>query len=196
MMDALASQLNSLPIKPGDVIAFSGNGLVGKAIRRGTRSPYSHVGIVLDRLDGRYRLAESSFFNGLPDFQQQPAIKGVQLHWLEDWLSAYRRDGAAFWVPLKDAIAHHQLPIFQQTLLQQHSNQATFSYRKMFTAWLRQYHFSLPPAKDQKHVYCAEMVAIALQKARILPPDLIPQYQTPATIVALPCFSSPETIYS
>ena len=195
-MVALASQLNSLPIKPGDVIAFSGNGLVGKAIRRGTRSPYSHVGIVLDCLDGRYRLAESSFFNALPDFQQQPAIKGVQLHWLEDWLSAYRQDGAAFWVPLKQAIACPQLPIFQKTLLQQHDRQAPFSYRKMLTAWLKQYHFSLPLAKDQTHVYCAEMVAIALQNAQILPPDLIPQHQTPASIVSLSCFSSPTILYS
>ncbi|MEL6259853.1 MAG: hypothetical protein AAFS06_02490 [Cyanobacteria bacterium J06631_12] len=195
-MVALASQLSSLPIKPGDVIAFSGNGLVGKAIRQSTRSRYSHVGIVLDQLGGRYRLAESSFFNGLPDFQQQPAIRGVQLHWLEDWLSAYRKDGAAFWVPLKDAIAHHQLPIFQQTLLEHHSRQATFSYRKMLTAWLKQYHFSLPLTKDQKHMYCAEMVAIALQNAQILPDDLIPQHQTPATIVALPCFTSPTPLYS
>ncbi|MEM9008666.1 MAG: hypothetical protein AAGE59_34800 [Cyanobacteria bacterium P01_F01_bin.86] len=195
-MVALASLLSSLPIKPGDVIAFSGNGLVGKAIRRSTRSPYSHVGIVLDNLGGRYRLAESSFFNGLPDFQQQPAIKGVQLHWLEDWLSAYRQDGAAFWVPLKNEITRPQLPVFQQTLLQQYSSRATFSYRKMLTAWLKQYRLSLPLSKDPKQVYCAEMVAIALQNARILPPSLIPQHQTPATIIELPCFASPTILYS
>ncbi|MEL7068792.1 MAG: hypothetical protein AAGN15_09105 [Cyanobacteria bacterium J06581_3] len=195
-MAAIAPLLSSLPIKPGDVIAFSGNGLVSKAIRRGTRSPYSHVSIVLDSLDGRYRMAESSFFNGLPDFQQQSAIKGVQLHWLDDWLGAYRQDGAAFWVPLRDAIAPQQLPMFQQTILQQHSRKATFSYRKMLTAWLKQYHYSLPLAKDQKHVYCAEMVAIALQNANVLPPEIIPQHQTPATIVSLSCFAAPETLYS
>ncbi|MEL7144085.1 MAG: hypothetical protein AAGL08_17925 [Cyanobacteria bacterium J06573_11] len=195
-MVAIDSLLSSLPIKPGDVIAFSGNSLISKAIRRGTHSPYSHVGIVLDNPDGRYRLAESSFFNSLPDFKQQPAIKGVQLHWLTDWLNAYRQDGAAFWVPLKDAIAHHQLPIFQQTLLQQYHVRATFSYRKMLIAWLKQYRFSLPIVKDQAHVYCAEMVAIALQKAQIFPPELVPQHQTPATIVALPCFAAPKILYS
>lgn len=195
-MVALAPVLNSLPIKPGDVMAFSGNSPISKAIRWGTRSPYSHVAIVLDRSGDRYRLAESSFFNSLPDFQQQPAIKGVQIHWLEDWLSAYRQDGAAFWVPLKDAIARHQLPIFQQTLLQQYRAQATFSHRKMLTAWFKQHNLLLPVVKDQKHVYCAEIVAIALQKAQILPPRLIAQHQTPATIVALPCFASPKIIYS
>ena len=191
-MIALASQLNSLPIKPGDVIAFAGNSLISRAIRRGTRSHYSHVSVVLDDIDGRYRLAESSFFNSLPDFQQAPAIKGVQLHWLEDWLGAYRQDGAAFWVPLKDAIAHSQLSTFQQAILQQHDNKATFSYRKMLTAWLNQYQLPLPLSKDQKRVYCAEMVAIALQNAQVLPPELIPRHQTPASIVELPRFTPPN----
>ena len=87
-------------ISPGDVIAFSGNGLDAKIIRWFTRSPYSHVAIVLETecLNKQCQdilIAESTAYTVLPDFKEQKRLKGVQVHWLSNWLDIYKTCGQA-----------------------------------------------------------------------------------------------------
>src|SRR6185503_11171701 len=84
----------------GDVIAFSGKGRVSELIKWRTKSPFSHVGLVVRwNLNGGFGdtvfLIESTTLTALPDLVYGDVIKGVQLHRLSEALSAYQ--GRAWW---------------------------------------------------------------------------------------------------
>lgn len=66
-------------LKTGDVVLFSGNGLVAMGIRAGTRSKWSHVGMVYV-LDGEVFIWESSKVFSAKDMETGRQKKGVQLN--------------------------------------------------------------------------------------------------------------------
>ncbi|NEP27947.1 hypothetical protein, partial [Moorena sp. SIO3I6] len=93
------------PFKPGDLITFSGLKIDAALIRYFTGSDYSHTAIVLDsdleaNGNAKVAIAESTSYTSLPDFRNQKCKPGVQIHYLENWLNAYRNYGQAWWVPL------------------------------------------------------------------------------------------------
>ena len=80
-------------MKPGDMIAFGGKGLVSRVIKFFTRSEVSHVGVVA-RIDehGRVMVMESTSLNG---------FSGVQLSRLSRRVAEY--NGDVWWYPLNDS---------------------------------------------------------------------------------------------
>ncbi|MCT7952320.1 CHAP domain-containing protein [Ancylothrix sp. C2] len=72
-----ADILPNKAIKPGDVIVFSGVDIVSRLIQFVTRSPYSHVAIVISVEKGQIFIAESTL-SGL-DYKQQKLVEGVQI---------------------------------------------------------------------------------------------------------------------
>lgn len=79
-------------IRPGDVIAFSGNGFIPGAIRFCTHSPISHLGVVFETGEGpdcRIQICESTVL---------AKKHGVQFNYLSERIEEY--DGAALWLPL------------------------------------------------------------------------------------------------
>jgi len=97
-------------IKPGDAIAFSGKGVNGMVIRWFTASLYSQIAIVMDTdLDCTTHcpiaIAEVSSYTGLLDFRNEKCNSGVQIHYLWNWINAYRDCGQAWWIPLAQPLS-------------------------------------------------------------------------------------------
>lgn len=74
----------------GDLVLFSGKGLVSGTIRLFTRSRWSHIGIVLrDETDGDVLLLESTITDEAPDITLGRPVRGVQVVRLAEKLAAY-----------------------------------------------------------------------------------------------------------
>lgn len=77
----------------GDLVLFSGKGLVSGTIRVFTRSRWSHIGMVVrDEVSGEVLLLEATITDEAPDVSLGRAVRGVQVVRLADKLAAY--DGA------------------------------------------------------------------------------------------------------
>ena len=198
-MSAIFSQ-----ISPGDVIAFSGNGIDAKIIRWFTMSPYSHVAIVLDTEYPNQQcddilIAESTIYTNIPDFQAQKCFKGVQVHWLSNWLAAYQACGRAWWFPLQQKPSYDRMAQMQSWLWHLHSSHTPFACRKSVGAWLAQNKYFKTETKKQSPktttaLFCAELVTEALQVAGIIDAKLNPATQTPKDLMNLACFEKPTLI--
>ena len=81
-------------LKPGDIIGFSGEGLIGDLINIGTwgipRWNICHVGIVGEALDGRQLLFESTTLDDLPCEITGVKFDGTQAHDLDTVVKRYR----------------------------------------------------------------------------------------------------------
>ena len=191
-------------ISPGDVIAFSGNGLDSQIIRWFTRSPYSHVVIVLDTKYPNQQcedilIAESTTYTTVPDFQKQKCLRGVQVHWLSHWLAAYKACGRAWWFPLQQKLSHDRIAQMQSWLWHLYGNQIPFACRKSVGAWLATNKYLKAEAKEQSSpnsagLFCSELVTAALQVAGIIDSKLNPAAQTPKDLMNLECFQEPTLI--
>ncbi|MDJ0599008.1 MAG: hypothetical protein QNJ37_09245 [Crocosphaera sp.] len=191
-------------INPGDVIAFSGNGLDSKIIRWFTRSPYSHVIVVLDTKNTDEKpkeilIAESTTYTTVPNFNEQKCIKGVQVHLLSHWLDAYKTCGKAWWFPLKQKLSQDKITQMQSWLWHHYHSQTPFACHKSVVAGLtrNKYFDSEIPEKLTKTntgFFCSELVTEALQIAGIINCKINPAYQTPKDLMNLDCFQEPKLI--
>ena len=180
-------------MKPGDIIAFSGKNLGAKLIQWATNSPYSHLVIVLDaerKEGGRVLIAESTTFTTVPNFRNQKCSKGVQIHWLTNWLAAYKHDGQqAWWLPLAQPLTAENRAKMQAWVWQLEQQKVRFGYHKAFAAWLNnQGGFQLNRWPDSSSLFCSELVVKALQIAEAIEPHIDASLQTPKDAIALPCF--------
>lgn len=89
-------------MRPGDVIAFSGNGEIAQIIKLATRSQVSHAAVILqtklliaDQPQGGYfnQIIESTLING---------FYGVSINRLSDRLVDF--DGEIWWLPLSNEV--------------------------------------------------------------------------------------------
>lgn len=133
-------------MQTGDVIAFQGNGLYSKAIQWWTRSPYSHVALVVrfdqlgvDRVFLLHALVEG----------------GVVLMPASFYLS--RASGAAEWVPLKHPLALLKRTSYLHDLFKFSMLQLGRSYDARGIL-----KFLVPGVKESKASYfCSELVSDA-----------------------------------
>ena len=81
-------------VKPGDLVAFSGQTLVSDVINLGTygipRWSASHVGVIADAADGRRLLFESTTLDGLPCEIAGKPFNGTQAHSLDKVVEVYQ----------------------------------------------------------------------------------------------------------
>lgn len=81
-------------VQPGDIIGFSGDGLISDVINIATyglpRWGISHVGIMGEASDGRLLLFESTTLDGFPCEIAGKPFNGAQAHTLETIVEAYR----------------------------------------------------------------------------------------------------------
>ena len=89
-------------MKPGDVIAFSGKGHLSEIIKWATRSPISHVGVIMQ--------AELSFNKkGLDNLIIESTtlgnFSGVKISRMSERLRTY--DGEVWWLPLNNEIRNN-----------------------------------------------------------------------------------------
>ena len=191
--------------KPGDVIAFSGNGLDAKIIQWFTLSPYSHVGIVLDTKYANPNqdilIAESTTYTSVPNFNQQTCIKGVQVHWLIPWLQAYQTCGQAWLFPLQEKPSQDKTAQMQAWLWQLYRNRVPFSCPKSVAAWFSRNQYldtnkKSNRSQESEGLFCSELVTEALQIAGTIDPELNPATQTPKNVIEKGCFQSPKLLLS
>ncbi|MDJ0553773.1 MAG: hypothetical protein QNJ68_04890 [Microcoleaceae cyanobacterium MO_207.B10] len=191
-------------ISPGDVIAFSGNGLDAKIIQWFTRSPYSHVAIVLDteclnKQGEDILIAESTTYTGLLDFKGQKRLKGVQVHCLSQWLNAYKACGRVWWFPLKQKLSSDKIAQMQSWLWHLYDSYTPFAVGKSIGSWLAQNKYfdaetNIKSSKTSAGFFCSELVAAALQIAGMIDPRLNPAAHTPKDLMNIECFQEPTLI--
>lgn len=77
-------------MRTGDILLFSGNGLISKGIQALTASPWSHVAIVLEvPLYDFVCCFESTTLSDIPDLTTGAPVKGVQLVPLSQRIETY-----------------------------------------------------------------------------------------------------------
>lgn len=86
------TDMASLPVQEannGDLVLFSGRGLVSATIRLFTRSRWSHVGMVVRGGDGELLMLEATNTAEAPDVVRGQAVRGVQVVRLAEKLANY-----------------------------------------------------------------------------------------------------------
>jgi hypothetical protein len=151
-------------IQPGDVVAFGGKGFVSWAIKRITRSPVSHVGIVLDTdaLDRMWGaepdgtrsvlLIESTSLDGKT---------GVLVNRLSQIIDRYRGD--IWWLPLNsEARAKLDEGRFFEFLMRQEGK--SYDYMQACLSVFRW----LPMPESFRRMYCSELAVGALEVGGVI----------------------------
>lgn len=177
-------------IKAGDVIAFSGRGLISNVIKYVTRSPYSHIAIIVD-VQNEPLLMESTTLATSPDMVSGVIQKGVQLHRLAERI--LHSDSKAWWFPLMQRVGYKPLKVMQSWLYDVHERRVPYDTKQAVDSGVDLFDglhmFSAEP--DFSSLFCSELVSKALQLAGVIPPSVNPSEQTPADIVRFPCFLPP-----
>jgi hypothetical protein len=183
-------------MKSGDVIAFSGNGNFSKLIKWATRSNYSHVGIVLKLdLGGGFGksllLVESTLLTDLANYDNKPAIRGVQMQWLSKRLQMY--NGDAWWIPLKQSLPEYNLRKMQAWLRQTYNKQTPYDETQIMGVAIDVLaDFKLVENKeDFSQIFCSELVTKALKVASVVSESVNASEQTPQDVVNFPCLQAP-----
>ncbi len=171
MNDLTAYRAARDAMRPGDVIAFGGEGFVSGAIKFLTRSQVSHVGVVFGNPDSMVVIAESTSLNGR---------SGVQFNRLSERIEEY--PGRAWWLPLSDhARAALDADEMRHFLLAQDGKSYDFRGINAFLArpipgW-GQIPFFHHGAEEAW--FCSEYVAAGFQQAGLLhghePDEVSPQ---------------------
>ncbi len=190
-------------IKPGDVLAFSGTDLPSNVVKLATRSPYVHVAIVFAVLpspdpDLTVLIAESHIDTSLPSLGTGKPTLGVQFHWLSQ---RQRLPGPVWWAALQQPLSVDDRVNMQTWLSSQEQQGVAYDFIQAIQVGLE----SLIPGElglpvkleglqDDHAFFCSELVTRALQVAGAIAPTLNAADQTPAAVMAFPCFHSPVLI--
>jgi hypothetical protein len=181
-------------MQTGDVIVFSGNYCISRLDKWTTRSPYSHVAMVIAAdLGGGFGESVLIIEAAAPQTQRDPkgrkVINGVQIHWLSKRLDMY--DGKAWWLPLKNPIPQPNLVTMQAWLRHTYNQRRPFDIVQAASSGSHFLQHLGLGQRDYSALYCAELIAAALQKADVIDPAINPSRQTPKDVVNLPCFQHP-----
>lgn len=183
-------------MKFGDVIAFSGNGLVSSGIKITTGSNISHVGMVYDVMgrfgDRRIMMMESTTLNDAPDAIHGGFIKGVQVHFLGQILKRY--DGEVFWCQLNQDISEDNQKSMETWLSKKHAEKTPYDNCQVMGAGLDIFDAvgignNCP---DFSKLFCSEMIAKAYKTGGLW--DGNPSEVTPADIMEWDILESPIRI--
>jgi hypothetical protein len=160
-------------MQPGDIIAFGGNSLFSKWAKLTTRSPVTHVAVVvktqiLDEQQGRYfnQVIEATSYNGK---------SGVMVNRLSDRVSTY--DGDMWWLPLgetqRQIFEANQNAFFNFLFQQEHKD---YDIWQLFGSAVDATD-TIPflgklssNSEDFSSWFCSELVAEALEIGKIIKP--------------------------
>lgn len=164
-------------LKTGDILLFAGRGGMSSWIKWFTRSPWSHVGMVVreQALDSVF-VWESTTLNDLKDMDTNVPRKGVQLVGLRERVMGY--DGEIAVRPLSRRLSAAQLA----NLGRLRSRLAGRPYERSKVELLKAAADMLMPPnrEDLTSVFCSELVAEAYQAMGLLGEDRPSNEYTPA----------------
>jgi hypothetical protein len=158
-------------VRPGDILAYSGRGLISETVRLATNSDVSHIGIVLTA-GPVSTVIESTSLAG---------FSGVTIGPLAERCTNY--NGEVWFLPLAD----RSLGLTTTTKLQawlQAQNHDKYDTWGAIESALQLHH--------PKHVgqwFCSELAAAALQSIGLLSGSLVPDQVRPCDLVRMPIFS-------
>jgi hypothetical protein len=197
----LTSETLRLPIKPGDIIAFSGTDIPSDVVKIATHSHYVHVAIVFavtrsKHPDQTILIAESHIDTSLPSLGTGKPILGVQFHWLSQ---RFNLPGPIWWAALKQPLHPDRLMQMQTWLNNLEQQRVPYDFLHAIKAGIEAMIPEVPLVAldrlpDDHAFFCSELVTRALQIAGAIAPDLNPADQTPAEVMQFPCFQAPILI--
>lgn len=168
----------------GDVFAFGGEGLFSNAIKIGTLSPVSHVGIVAqhDVVDGMHTntLVESTSLDG---------AGGVSASRLSTVIENY--NGRVWWLRLREETTGLQNRRLQEYLRAQIGKE--YDMDQVFKSALDagdSLHGPLYNIEDDEKFFCSELDVFALKHIGVLPDYINASETTPADLVRMAIYSS------
>ncbi len=173
-------------MKFGDVISFSGKGVVSELIKWKTNSELSHVGMVFESEfaagEKRIVLIESTSLVNLPDIRTKELIKGVQQHHLSQRLDLYQ--GKAYYHKLNVELNDVQKRAMYKWLFNKHASRTPYDSAQALGSALDLFDsMGLENKPDFSSLFCSEMVAKVFKIAGLLREDYNPSEATPADVV-------------
>jgi len=157
-------------MKPGDVIAFGGEGFVSNLIKDATNSPVSHVGVIMQT-----DLSDSVFVNQIIESNgKKKGLTGVQVWRMSERLEEY--EGSVWWLPMAVEFDKQEFVGFclSQKGKKYDAPQAIGSAID----------FVPDQIENLDRLFCSELVFAALESAGVIPPGNASE-ATPADIVNL-----------
>jgi len=168
-------------MKPGDVIAFGGPGFASDIIKFKTRSPVSHVGIVMrqerEGEEVRNLLIESTSLNG---------AGGVSTSFLGDVINEY--DGQVWWLPLANAMTYEQYRLFFNWLLDKVGRE--YDVKQAILSAIDKLEWIGLGNNEENFdkIFCSELCAGSLEAAGVIP-AMNSSEVTPADLVSWNIYS-------
>ncbi len=165
-------------LRTGDIVLFSGKGLVSTVIKRFTRSPWSHVGMVIRSIElDMLLLWESTTLSKVKDVRSDTLKQGVQLVALGERISAY--DGTVAVRQLEDTCVNGKrleaLKEFRAEIKDRPYEESKLELLK--SAYDGPFGHN---EEDLSSIFCSEMVAEAYQRMGFLTEDTSSNEYDPA----------------
>lgn len=148
-------------LKTGDVVLFSGKGLISRGIKRATRSKWSHIGMVIRLPEYDMNLLwESTTLSKVPDIYTGHTTSGVQIVSLSERVKTFKGDIAIR--PIDGEITPEQIERLMAFRGEMRNKKYEKSRIELALSALKIWTF-----KNDKldSVFCSELVAEAYQRA-------------------------------
>lgn len=195
-------QVNTELYNTGDLILFSGSGLIDLAIRYCSKSNYTHCGIVLrdpvyidPKLIGVYFI--ESTFSESADTEDGKVKLGVTLHLLKDILAQHREAGDKIYVRKLQGLRWSES--LGEKIIKAYESSKDIPYNADLTEWfiakcasdapdlevfMNSHLFSDAHLQGTKSMWCTEFVGYFYYRIEVLRPD------TPWSLLSPKNFSS------
>lgn len=154
-------------LKTGDLVLFSGKGFISRLIQFGTRSKWSHVGMVIKIKELDFvALFESTTLSNIKDINTNTLKRGVQLVPLSERITKY--DGEVAIRQLNKALTDDQINYLVQFRKNMQGKAYESSNLELIKSALDQFNSLTLNAEDLSTVFCSELVAEAYQSIGLL----------------------------
>ena len=157
-------------MKPGDVIAFSGDGFISSLIKWKAKSDISHIGCLVEH-NNNLKLIESTTLK---------KKHGVSYNSLLERYNNYK--GSLYWFPLK-CKSYNSLDIDTYTdFLNDQNGKGYDTLGAVLSAII------IYGKEDFSKMFCSELVCASYKVGGILSPDINCSEMTPIDVLKLPVF--------
>ncbi|MCP5143142.1 MAG: hypothetical protein H6926_07820 [Chromatiales bacterium] len=159
----------------GDLVLFSGRGMVGRAIRFLTGSHWSHVGMVVrDPEDGRLLVWEATTFSNVADVDTGRIHRGVALVPLDEKIRRYPGDVAVRRLRGEFSVGSGLKRVERMIAILRHAPYRNYILGHLLSYWWPNRSWLGPRAGT----FCSELVAVAYQRLGVLSKESVPAVRT------------------
>ena len=172
MMQVATPERVESELRPGDVLAFAGHGLISQVVQAVTGSGISHVGIVMSGGPAPARIIESTSLDGFTG-----VTDGLFLARIPQY------NGQVWWYPLSPENRAKCRPLTFAAWLDEQNGDRYATWEAIECA------FQVHHAQHSGEWFCSELVTNALKLAGVLGPHVDPDMTRPCDVVKFPIFA-------